>query len=131
MVKVFSTVRRPDVFRPWTRSGPQEITGSGVVIAGKLILTNAHMVNYASQIFIKPDKSSDKLAASVVALAPGIDLAVVKLEDESFFDAHPPLPASPKLPGLQQTVLAYGYPEGGTRAVDHAGDHLAHRVRRV
>ena len=114
VVKIFATLRRPDVFRPWSKENQQEATGSGVVIAGKRILTNAHMVNHSSQVFIQPDKTSDKLAANVEALASGIDLAVLKLQDESFFDSHPPLPLRLQLPKIQQTVFAYGYPEGGT-----------------
>ncbi len=113
VVKILSTVRRPDVYRPWTRSGPQELTGSGIVIVGKRILTNAHMVTHASRVQIKPDKSSDTFGAAVESISPGIDLAILKLDDESFFDTHPPIPSSPALPGVQQTVLTYGYPEGG------------------
>src|SRR6185312_17030657 len=37
VVKIFSTVRYPDVFKPWTKSAPSSITGSGVVIEGKRI----------------------------------------------------------------------------------------------
>jgi len=114
VVKIHSTLRRADPFRPWTKASQQDATGSGVVIAGKRILTNAHVVNHASQIFIQPDKSSDKLPATVESIAPGIDLAILKLEDASFFENHPPLPINPKLPALQQTVFAYGYPEGGS-----------------
>ena len=83
------------------------------MIAGNRILTNAHMVNFASQIFIQPDKSSEKLSAKLKAIAPGIDLAVLTLDDESFFHDHPPLPINSKLPRLQQTAFTYGYPEGG------------------
>src|SRR5579883_283157 len=104
VVKILSTLRQPDPFRPWSKGSPQEATGSGVVLAGRRILTNAHMVNLASQVFIQPDKSSEKLAAAVVARAPGIDLAVLKLDDESFFNAHPALPTNPRLPDLKQTV---------------------------
>jgi S1-C subfamily serine protease len=114
VVKIFATIRQPDPYRPWTKGSPDESTGSGVVIAGKRILTNAHMVNFASQIFVQFHKSSDKLSASTVAVAPGIDLALLNLADESAFDGHPPLQTSSKLPGLQQAVLAYGFPEGGT-----------------
>jgi len=106
VVKIFSTLRRPDPFRPWTKGAQQETGGSGVVIGGKRILTNSHVVNSASQIFVQPDKSSDKLSATVVALAPGIDLAVLKLDDESFFESHPAIPVSPKPPALQQSVFA-------------------------
>jgi S1-C subfamily serine protease len=114
VVKIFTKARQPDPFRPWTSGAGHDATGSGVVIVGKRILTNAHVVNHASQLLIQPDKSSEKLAAKVEALAPGIDLAVLKLDDESFFDAHPPLPFNAKAPALQQTTFVYGYPEGGS-----------------
>ena len=114
VVKIFAKLRDPDVFRPWTKSSPREVTGSGVVITGKRILTNSHMVNHASEIFIQPDKSSDRISVTVDVLAPEIDLALLKLGDESFFETHPALRQNAKLPSLQQTTVVYGYPEGGT-----------------
>jgi S1-C subfamily serine protease len=54
VVKVFSTMRYPDPFKPWTKQAPTEVTGSGVVIEGKRILTNAHVVLYASQVQVRP-----------------------------------------------------------------------------
>ncbi len=113
VVKITASTRTADMFRPWTKSSPQEVTGSGVVISDKRILTNAHVVNCASQIFVQPDRSSDKLPAKVVAIAASIDLAVLKLDDAEFFDKHPALPHQKQLPKIQQTVFAYGYPEGG------------------
>lgn len=91
VVKIFSTVRYPDTYQPWTKRSPEDATGSGVVIEGKRILTNAHVVNYASQVQIQANQAGDEISATVVAIAPGIDLAVLKLDDESFFDSHPPL----------------------------------------
>jgi len=114
VVKITASLRPPNVFRPWAKTSPQDVTGSGVVIDGKQILTNAHMVHHAAQAFVQPDGSSEKLPAKIKAVAPGIDLAVLTLEDPSFFDTHPPLPLSAKQPGAQETVFAYGYPEGGT-----------------
>ncbi len=113
VVKVFSTVRYPEVFRPWSKQAPSEISGSGVVIEGNRILTNAHVVMYASQIQVQANQSGDKLSATVVAIAPGIDLAVLKLDDESFFETHPPLPRATTLPDIKDPVLAYGFPTGG------------------
>ncbi len=84
------------------------------MIAGKRILTNSHVVSHANPIYVQADKSADKLLAKVESQAPGIDLAVLKLDDESFFDAHPPLPTSPRLPDLKQTVFTYGFPTGGS-----------------
>jgi S1-C subfamily serine protease len=114
VVKIFSTVRYPDPYQPWTKQSPEDITGSGVVIEGKRILTNAHVVNYASQVQNQANQAGDKVSATVEAIAPGIDLAVLKLDDEKFFDTHPPLARAKTLPGIKDMVLAYGFPEGGS-----------------
>lgn len=114
VVKILATMRQPDVFRPWTKASPSEASGTGIVIEGKRILTNAHVVLYASQLFVQSEESSDKIAATVEAVSPGMDLAVIKLEDESFFDKRKPLKRSTELPAVKDTVLAYGYPQGGT-----------------
>jgi S1-C subfamily serine protease len=114
VVKVFSTMRYPDPFKPWTKQAPSEATGSGVIIEGRRILTNAHVVLYASQVLVQANEAGDKVAAKVIAVAPGIDLAVLELEDQSFFDSRPPISRASKLPEIKDTVLAYGYPTGGT-----------------
>ena len=114
VVKVFSISRLPDPFKPWVKQGPRTSTGSGVVIEGNRILTNAHVVSYASQVEIQASGSGDKLIATVEAIAPGIDLAVLKLEDESFFKTHAPLARASSLPEIKDAVLAYGFPTGGS-----------------
>ena len=114
VVKVFSTARSPDVFRPWTKQPPSDFTGSGVVIEGKRILTNAHVVQYTSQVQIQANQAGDKITATVEYISPGIDLAVLKLDDESFFDTHPPLKRAGTLPSIKDAVLVYGYPTGGS-----------------
>jgi S1-C subfamily serine protease len=113
VVKIFSTVRYPDMTKPWTKSSPIDYTGSGVVIEKNRILTNAHVALYASQIQVQANQSGDKFSATVEAIAPGIDLAVLKLDDEKFFINHPPLARANTLPEIKDAVLAYGYPEGG------------------
>ena len=114
IVKISATMRAPDPLHPWSKQGPREGSGTGVVIEGKRILTNAHVVLYASQLFVESYQSSDKLVATVESISPGIDLAVLKLEDESFFEKRPPLPRTHELPAVKDSVLAYGYPQGGT-----------------
>jgi S1-C subfamily serine protease len=114
VVKVFSTLRTPDLSKPWSKSAPRDVTGSGVVIEGKRILTNAHVVGYASQVQIQASQSGDKIGATVVAIGRGIDLAILKLDDESFFDTHPPVKRASVLPDVRDAVFAYGYPTGGS-----------------
>lgn len=113
VVKIFSTLRRPDPYKPWTKATPQDVTGSGVIIEGKRILTNAHVVGYASQVEIQASQDGDKVGATVVAVARGMDLALLKLDDESYFDKHPALPRASVLPDVREQVFAYGYPVGG------------------
>jgi len=114
VVKVFSTARFPDPFKPWTKQAPKEATGSGVVLEGRRILTNAHVVMYASEVQVQANQAGEKISATVEAISPGIDLAILKLDDETFFDSHAPLARASTLPEIKDAVLAYGYPTGGT-----------------
>src|ERR1700731_4013383 len=113
VVKVFATMRYPDPFKPWTKQAPSEVSASGVVIEGNRILTNAHVVLYATQVQIQANAAGDKVPATVLAVAPGIDLAVLQVDDASFFDTHPPVARASKLPQIKDAVLAYGFPTGG------------------
>ncbi len=117
VVKIYSTYRAPDFEAPWSRLPPEEFTGSGFVIEGDLILTNAHVVEFASQIFVQPPQSADRLRAELIAIAPGIDLAVVRIrrdqEREAFHAKHPPLALTQDLPRIGSKVQALGYPMGG------------------
>ena len=114
VVKIFSTMRGPDPYKPWTKQAPREATGTGIIIEGKRILTNAHVVLYSSQVQVQANQSGDKISANVEFIAPGIDLAILKLEDESFFDTRPPLPRATLLPAVKDGVMVYGFPTGGT-----------------
>ena len=50
----------------------------------------------------------------VEAVSPGMDLAVIRLDDESFFDKRPPLQRVQSLPEVKDSVTVYGYPQGGS-----------------
>ena len=53
VVKLNVTKREPDYVRPWTKASPAKVSGSGVVLAGPRILTNAHVVMFASEVFVQ------------------------------------------------------------------------------
>ena len=65
VVKIHAIHHSPDLLRPWTKSAPRQVNGSGVVINGKRILTNAHVVKYASQIYVQPNQSANYIPALV------------------------------------------------------------------
>lgn len=114
VVKIHTTRRDPDLGRPWTKQNPANVSGSGIVIQGKRILTNAHVVQNASQIYVQPNQSAEKLAARVITIAEPIDLAILSVEDESFFDKRAFLPFADDLPKVKDAVSVYGFPTGGT-----------------
>jgi S1-C subfamily serine protease len=114
VVKIHAVHHTPDLLRPWTKNSPQQVKGSGVVIEGKRILTNAHVVRYASQIYVQPNQSANHIPARVEAITPGMDLAVLKLDDDSFFDKRGSLPFATELPRVKDAINVYGYPTGGT-----------------
>src|SRR6266403_335358 len=114
VVKVFASARYPDLAKPWTKQAPAEVTGSGVIIEDKRILTNAHVVLFASEVQVQANQAGDKISATVEAIAPGIDLALLKVDEEKFFESHLPLTRAEKIPAIKDAVMVYGYPTGGT-----------------
>jgi S1-C subfamily serine protease len=114
VVRVFASLRLPNPTRPWAKQNPIEVMGTGAVIDGKRILTNAHIVLYANEVFVQSQKGGDRIVAKVSALGAGIDLAILTLEDESFFDKRPALPRAATRPAVGEEVVLLGFPIGGT-----------------
>ena len=108
-------MRLPNPVRPWVKQNPVEVMGSGVVIERNRILTNAHLVVYADEIFVQGGQGGDRVEAKVVAIGPGIDLAVLTLEDETFFAKRPPIPRASKLsPRSRRGSRFRAFPIGGS-----------------
>lgn len=113
VVRVLATQRFPSYLRPWVKRPARQSAGSGVIVSGKRILTNAHVVMHATQVYVQPFESSDKLEATIERISPEFDLALLKLDDEKFFDKRRPVPLAKKLPAVRDAVTAYGYQSGG------------------
>ncbi|HEX5138387.1 MAG TPA: serine protease [Planctomycetota bacterium] len=113
VVKVYTTYQSPNYMRPWEMRTQQSLTGSGAIIAGHRILTNAHVVS--DQTFVRVQRADlpDKCVARVVAVSHEFDLALLTTDD-AFFEGTQPL-AIGKLPAIGDAVSALGFPTGGTR----------------
>src|SRR5260370_20220718 len=114
VVGVYATVRGPDFLHPWRKNAPVEITGSGAIIEGRQILTNAHVVLDASEIYVQGRGGGDKVEAKIKAIGPGVDLALLTVDNKDFFDKRPALPRNKTLPAERTAVEVYGYPIGGS-----------------
>ena len=85
VVKIFTSANQPDYRRPWQTKGTQTITGSGCIIEGKRILTNAHVVSDQTFIQVKRNGDSKKYIAKVDAIGHECDLAVLSVKNEAVF----------------------------------------------
>ena len=103
----------PDLGVPWQTEGTDLYHGSGVIIEGRRILTNAHVVESAVGIEVKRADGSERFPARVVFISHDADLALVEVADGRFFDDAPAVPIG-DMPNLQQGVVVYGFPIGGT-----------------
>ena len=102
----------PDLLTPWQTEGVEMSVGSGVIIEGNRILTNAHVVECAVAIEVKRADGSARFPGEVVFISHDADLALVEVADRGFFTGARPVPIG-KMPTLQQEVVVYGFPVGG------------------
>lgn len=112
IIKIYTTAAAPDYFNPWALLNAQQLSGSGAVIKGKQILTNAHVIADGSFIQVQRHGDAQKFRARVKFVSHDADLALLTVDDETFFDDTRPL-AFGTLPELQEEVTVYGYPIGG------------------
>jgi S1-C subfamily serine protease len=112
VVQIITFSQEPDWDAPWRFSAVRRSSGSGFVIKGKRVMTNAHVVSWGKEIIIRKHQDPKPYQAKVEYVAHDCDLAVLTLEDEKFFDGLEPLEVG-ELPEVRSTVITYGYPAGG------------------
>ena len=112
MVKVYTIQNEPFYDSPWVHIGPSSVNGSGCVIRGNRILTNAHIVSDQTFIQVRLHGKPRKQTARVLAVSHVADLALLGVDDPAFFEGVTPLELG-ELPQVQQDVIVYGFPEGG------------------
>ena len=77
IVKVYTTYQEPNESRPWQMSGQYQRTGSGCVIEGHRVLTNAHVVSDRTFIQVRRAGKAEKYVARVEAVSHELDLALL------------------------------------------------------
>src|SRR5262249_59317001 len=92
VVKVIASLSYPNPLQPWSKGKAVEVTGTGVVIEGRKILTNAHLVMYATEVHVQARPGGDKFEANVAGVGTDIDLALLTGKEAEFFEQPPALP---------------------------------------
>ncbi|WP_439133137.1 S1C family serine protease [Pseudomaricurvus sp.] len=113
VVKIHTTSTPADYFTPWRLLNAKQSSGSGSVISGNRILTNAHVVADATYIQAQKHGDPHKYLAQVAFISHEADLAILEVLEPGFFDGLRPL-AVGSLPEPLQDVSVFGYPFGGT-----------------
>jgi len=111
IVKIYTVSNIPKYRTPWN-SNTANATGSGSIIEGNRILTNAHVVANSTFIQVKRFGETKRYEAKVVNVSHSADLALLEVKDPHFFEGAIPLSFG-ELPQIQQEVLVYGFPTGG------------------
>ena len=111
IVKIYTVFKIPNYSEPWN-SSIRRSSGSGAIISGNRILTNAHVV--ANQTFIEVQRFGERkrYLAKVSSVSHQADMALLEVEDQSFFKGIKPLELG-ELPRIEQKVVVYGFPMGG------------------
>lgn len=112
IVKVYAVSDPPDYLNPWNMMGPSSVTGSGAIIEGNRILTNAHVVSDLTFLQVRRYGDTQRYPARLLAISHQCDLALITVDDPHFFQGIEPLIIG-DLPATNQEVLVYGFPMGG------------------
>ncbi|KAI7726348.1 hypothetical protein M8C21_008004, partial [Ambrosia artemisiifolia] len=112
VVKIFTVSSSPNYFLPWQNKSQRESMGSGFVISGKRIVTNAHVVADYTFVLVRKHGSPTKYRAEVKAVGHECDLAILTIESDEFWEGMKFLELG-DIPFMQEAVAVVGYPQGG------------------
>jgi S1-C subfamily serine protease len=101
-----------DFVMPWKPEAMAQGIGSGFIIDGMRVLTNAHNVSNNKFVELQKENVAKRYPAKVAFIGHDCDLAVLTVDDKSFFDNTEPLKLA-GLPGINTAVQTYGFPMGG------------------
>ena len=112
VVKIFSTISKPNYKEPWENPTISNMTGSGAIIRDNQILTAAHVVSGGKFIEVQKENDSKKYEAVVKYISNQADLAILDIKDKNFFSNTNALELSEEVK-YQDSITAIGYPVGG------------------
>lgn len=114
VVMIRAASQEYDYTTPWVEGSISQGIGSGFVISGRRILTNAHNVSNAKYIEVKKESSAKRYRSMVAFVGHDCDLAILTIDDANFFDDTVSLELA-GIPKVNTTVSTYGFPVGGNR----------------
>ena len=114
VVRIEGTSLEPNYKMPWNPGEVRSGAGTGFVISGNRIMTNAHVVSNARFLTVSKEGDPQPWIARVAHIAHDCDLALLEVERKGFFSGMLPLEFG-GIPTIESIVSVYGYPIGGSR----------------
>jgi len=114
LARITTTSQDPNYREPWAAGAISGGVGTGLIIDGQRILTNAHVVSNARFLTVQKEDDPRKYTAKVQFIGHDCDLALLKVNEPGFFKDTVPLELG-GIPEIESMVAAYGYPVGGDR----------------
>ena len=102
----------PLLLKPWKVGDPQASTGTGFYIGEKRIVTNSHVIHHSTSIRLERHGQPGNFAGRVLCESVLCDLALLTVDDETFWEGLPSVRLQDAVPSLDDTVVAVGYPLG-------------------
>ncbi|KAK1934788.1 putative DegP protease [Babesia divergens] len=112
IVKIYCDSTDPNYAQPWQMRRQLKSIGSGFVIEGRLVLTNAHCVSWQNRCLLRRHGSTIKFPGRVIEIGHECDLAILTVDDDAFWEGVHPLELG-EVPNLHDAVTVVGYPTGG------------------
>jgi S1-C subfamily serine protease len=91
VARINTTAQEANYRIPWLPGNSGGGSGTGWVVEGDRLVTNAHVVSNARFITVEKENDPKKYIATVEHIAHDCDLALLKLEDSDFFKYTKPL----------------------------------------
>lgn len=112
IVKISSYSLQYSYLCPWAPPYQRSGGGTGFVIDGNRILTNAHVVSNSVFLEVKLPNKPQKYTACVEWIGHDCDLALLRVEDASFFKGIEPLEFADSC-SVRDRIVVVGFPMGG------------------
>ena len=107
VVQVFVVSQSEDYYRPWQRPRASRSGGSAFYIGDRKLMTNAHVISESKNLLVKRADRAQRYEARVLFAGHDCDLAVITVDDESFWEGMEPLRIGNR-PAMQSTVATIG-----------------------
>ena len=114
VARINNTSQDANYRTPWLPGAMGGGSGTGWVVGKDRLMTNAHVVSNSRFLTVEKENDPKKYIATVEHIAHDCDLALLKVQDPSFFNDTRPLPLG-GIPALESNVTVIGYPIGGER----------------